>query len=73
MKIPILGTQIDERFLEHRRRSTSLGGMVGGALAGGLFLYRYYHDHFVSWDLFAVLAAIALVKLAAMAWWIRTD
>jgi hypothetical protein len=73
MKIPILGVAIDERFLEHRRRSTSLAGIIGGIVAVGLFAYRYYVDHLWSWDLFAVAATIAAVKLALMAWYLLTD
>ena len=73
MKIPILGIAIDERFLEHRRRSTSLAGIIGGVVAVGLFAYRYYVDHVWSWDLFAVAATIAAVKLALMAWYLLTD
>jgi hypothetical protein len=73
MRIPILGIEIDERFLEHRRRSTSLAGIVGAFVAVGLFLYRLYFDHFLSWDLFAVAATIGLVKLMLMAWYLLTD
>ena len=68
MKIPLLGISIDERFLEHRRRSTSLGGMAGALVAGGLFFYRLLHDHIQSWDLFAVIATMAIVKLGVLAW-----
>jgi hypothetical protein len=37
MNIPILGRAIDERFLNHRLRSTSLAGVTGGLVAGALF------------------------------------
>ena len=57
---------VDERFLMHRLRSSSLAGMAGGTVAGGLFLYRMLVDHIRDWDLFAVLAVIALVKLTMM-------
>jgi hypothetical protein len=57
---------IDERFLMHRLRSSSVAGMVGGTAAGGLFLYRMFVDQVRDWDLFAVLATIALVKVALM-------
>lgn len=42
MRIPILGTVIDERFLSHRQRSTSLASVIGGMVAVGLFGYRYF-------------------------------
>lgn len=73
MKIPILGTLIDERFLNHRLRSTSLAGIIGGLVAVCLFAYRYYFDHLWSWDLFAVAATFVTVKLAVMAWYLLTD
>jgi hypothetical protein len=73
MRIPILGTVIDERFLEHRRRSTSLASIVGGLVAIGLFAYRFYVNGLWSWDLFAVAMTIVVVKLAAMIWFYLTD
>ena len=73
MSVPILGTAIDERFLTHRLKSTSIAGIVGGVVAMGLFAYHYYVDHFWSWDLFAVGVSIAAVKLALMVWFHWTD
>jgi len=57
---------IDERFLMHRLRSSSVAGMVGGAAAGGLFLYRMFVNQVKDWDVFAILATIAVVKIALM-------
>ena len=57
---------IDERFLMHRLRSSSVAGMVGAVAAAGLFFYRMFADQVRDWDLFAVLATIALVKVALM-------
>jgi len=45
----ILNRFIDERFLDHRRRSTSLAGVTAGVLAICLFSYRYTIDHLWSW------------------------
>jgi hypothetical protein len=73
MNIPILGRRIDERFLTHRLRSTSLAGIIGGLTAIGLFLYHYYANHIWSWDLFTVAITIVVVKMAAMAWYVLTD
>jgi hypothetical protein len=64
---------IDERFLTHRLRSTSIAGVTGGFVAIGLFAYRHYVDHFWSWDLFAVGATVAVVKLVLMLWYRFTD
>ena len=73
MIIPPVGRAVDERFLMHRLKSTSLAGVVGGVLATGLFAWHYYVDRTWSWDLFAVAAAVAAVKLAAMVWYRLTD
>ena len=73
MRIPILGTAIDERFLTHRLRSTSIAGVAGGTLALGLFAYRYYFDHFWSWDLLVVGASIVVVKLGVLIWYRLND
>lgn len=73
MKLPILGTTVDERFLNHRLRSTSLAGIVGGVLASLMFAYRAYFSHVWSWDLFIVAVTIVGVKLGAMAWYFLTD
>jgi len=64
---------IDERFLTHRLRSTSVAGVAGGVLAMLLFAYRYSIDGIWSWDLLAVGVTIAAVKLTLMTWYHLTD
>lgn len=73
MNIPVVGKLIDERFLNHRLRSTSLAGIIGGVVAIILFVYRFYLRHVWSWDLFAVVMTILGVKLTMMAWYRLTD
>ena len=73
MKVPVLGWTIDERFLMHRQRSTSIGGMAGVALAGVLFFYNLFGRDTIRWDLFAIIATVAIVKLAVLAWYRLTD
>lgn len=73
MIMPTLAKEIDERFLTHRLKSTSIAGVIGGVLAVGLFAYQYYVNDVWRWDLFAVGATMAAVKLAAMAWYRLTD
>jgi hypothetical protein len=68
-KVPILRKFIDERFLEHRLRSTSLAGIIGCLVAVGLFEYRLIFNHVLSWDLFTVAVAIVVVKMSMMAWY----
>lgn len=64
---------VDERFLVHRLRSSSTGGIAGGVLAIGLFAWRYYVDHRWSWDLFAVALTIVGVKVVLMLWHLARD
>jgi hypothetical protein len=73
MKLPILGATIDERFLQHRLRSTSLGGIAAGVLAMGLFEYHLLRQHVCRWELLAIGATMVAVKLSAMAWYHFTD
>ena len=69
----ILGIRIDERFLEHRRRSTSIASLAGALVAYVLFMYRLLAQHRLSWDLFAVITTMALVKVGMMLWYRVTD
>jgi len=69
----LLSRFVDERFLEHRRRSTSYAGIIGGVLAILLFAYRFYVNHIWSWDLLAVGLTFVLVKMAFMTWYYLTD
>lgn len=73
MKIPIVGGVIDERFLNHRLKSTSLAGIICAVFAICLFAYRFYVDHFWSWDLLAVGLTFVAVKLAVLAYYLITD
>lgn len=59
----------DERFLEYRRRSTGAAGLVGAAVAVGLFEYRLVVDHSWNMDLLAVALAMVAAKLGLMAWY----
>lgn len=68
-----LGRIVDERFLTHRRRSTSIAGMMGGFVATGLFAYRYFVDHVWSWDLLAVSLTVVVVKLIVLTWSFLTE
>ena len=73
MNLPFLGRAIDERFLTHRLRSTSIAGVSAGVLAMGLFAYRYYVNHLWSWDLLAIGLAFVLVKMSLMVWYAVRD
>ena len=72
-RVPFFGKFVDERFFEHRRRSTSVAAIIGVCAAGGLFEYRLIFQHILSWDLFAVVVVMALVKVAMMIWYRLND
>ncbi|HWA94148.1 MAG TPA: hypothetical protein VG844_06070 [Terracidiphilus sp.] len=72
-RIPFLGQFVDERFLEHRRRSTSVAGLAGVLLALCIFEYRLVVQHAISWDLFAIIALMATVKMGMMLWYKLRD
>jgi len=67
-RIPFFGQFVDERFLEHRRRSTSAAGLVGALVALCIFEYRIVARHVVSWDLFWILVTMTVVKVGLMVW-----
>lgn len=71
MKLPILGT-LDERFLTHRLRSTSIGGLAAILVAAAFFFYNLTH-HVIRWDLFAIVATAAVVKMGVMVWYRMRD
>ncbi|HEX8153584.1 MAG TPA: hypothetical protein VF698_10680 [Thermoanaerobaculia bacterium] len=64
---------IDERFLEHRRRSTSTAGITVAALALLVFMWRLYVHHVWSWDLLAVGATFVVIKMTLMLWYRLRD
>ena len=69
----LLERMFDERFLEHRRRSTSYAAVIGGYVAIGLFAYHYFVQHRWSWDLLAVVLTILVVKYALITWYAFKD
>jgi hypothetical protein len=68
-RIPILGQFVDERFLEHRRRATSIAGFAMVFAALGLWEYRLLVDHICDWELLALIAIFAVVKTSAFFWY----
>jgi len=63
-RIPILGKFVDERFLDHRRRSSSQAGIFCAVLAVCLFEYRYFVGHVWDWDLFALALLFVAIKMS---------
>jgi hypothetical protein len=67
-RVPILGRFVDERFLEHRRRSSSVAGILAASLALVLFEWRFFVDHVWSWDLLGVALTFVVIKMGMMVW-----
>ena len=68
-RVPFLGQFVDERFLDHRRRASSLAGFASMLAAVGLLEYRWWHDHVWSWDLLAVFLVFFVVKFSTFFWY----
>jgi hypothetical protein len=69
----IFGIRVDERFLDHRRRSTSFAAIAGAVVALVCFEYELIHRHRVAWEPLSILLAMLTVKMAAMLWFRLTD
>jgi len=67
-RIPILRKFVDERFLDHRRRSSSIAGIAAACLAVALFEYRFFFDHIWSWDLLAIALTFIVLKMSLFTW-----
>jgi hypothetical protein len=67
-RVPFLGPFVDERSLEHRRRSSSFAGIVAACLALVLFEYRFFWSHLWNWDLFSIIMTFLAIKLSMMIW-----
>jgi hypothetical protein len=72
-RIPFLGKLVDERFLDHRRRSSSMAGFATLILAGCIFEYRIFANHVIDWEMAAIIATFAVVKLTLFTWYRLND
>ncbi len=64
---------LDERFVMHRFKSTRLAVLAGLLLLLAFFTYDAVANDVIRWDLFAVSAAMAVVKVCAMIYYQRTN
>jgi hypothetical protein len=71
--MPRLPAFVDERFLQHRLKSTSAGGLAGVVLALLLYLYALLHDHVYRWDLLAIGITAVIVKYTVFFWLRKKD
>ena len=69
----VLGRVVDERFLAHRRQSTSIAGIITAVLAICLFEWRLFVNHLWNWDLLAIGLTFAVIKMGLMAFYYLTD
>lgn len=72
-RIPVLNKFVDERFLEHRRRSSSTAGFITLFAVIALFEYRLIRYGVWSWDLVAIVGVFAVVKVGLFAWYRFND
>jgi hypothetical protein len=72
-RIPILCKYVDERFLDHRRRSSSIAGFATLILAGCIFEYRIFVNHVIDWEMAAIVLTFAVVKLSLCIWYGLND
>ena len=70
MNSPLPGF-VDERFLDHRRRASSVAGMACVAVATGLAFFRWYQDRVVSRDLIVVIGTFLVLKYVMFFWYRR--
>lgn len=67
-RIPFVRGMVDERFLEHRRRSLAAAGLSAVLMAGVLFEYHLFAQHAINWDLAIILLTALVVKFSCFAW-----
>lgn len=68
-RVPILGSFVDERFLEHRRRAASTAGIVTAVAALLVAYYRLLFHHVWSWDLIAFAGMFLVIKMSLFLWY----
>ncbi len=68
-----LNKLLDERFLAHRQRSTSIAGIVVTILSLLAFEYRLLFKHVWNWDLLAVGLTFVAIKVTVMTYFYLTD
>lgn len=59
---------LDERFLQHRLKSTSLAAVTGAVSMGGYTLYELYGHDVMRIDLLIFMGIMAVTKIGTMLW-----
>ena len=69
MRVPFLGQFVDERFLEHRRKASSVAGIITALLALVVFEYRLLRYGVFDWELAAVAVVFVAIKMGLFLWY----
>jgi hypothetical protein len=72
-RVPFLGQFVDERYLSHRRRASSIAGITVALLALCIFEYRLLRYGRWDWDLALVAVVFVVLKMAAFFWFRARD
>jgi len=64
---------MDERYLIHRLRSTSLAGVIGAVSIGVWIMFQLITKNIIRWDLFIILLIMAVVKISTMIYYKLTN
>ena len=64
---------LDERFLMHRLRATSVASMGGMIIAMGCFLYHDLVNHVWNWELLSIGLTMVVIKQGLMLWYRFTN
>jgi hypothetical protein len=67
------GGPFDERFVMHRFKSTRIAVAAGLVLVFALFTYDAVKKDIIRWDLFAIIAVMAVAKVTAMLYYRKTN
>jgi len=59
----------DERFIVHRLKATRFAAVVTALAMAGYFAYEFYAQGVLRKDMLALLALLAVAKVAAMAYY----
>ncbi|WP_058188045.1 hypothetical protein [Terracidiphilus gabretensis] len=68
-RVPFLGQFVDERFLEHRRKASSVAGIITAVLALVVFEYRLLRYGVFDWELAAVALVFVAIKMGLFLWY----
>ena len=68
-RVPFIGQFVDERFLEHRRKASSVAGIIVVVLALVMFEYRLLRYGVFDWELAAVAVVFVAIKMGLFLWY----